>query len=226
MSVSYKVVVSRYSEKLNWLSVFPTENVIIYNKGLDFTTPYEVKRLPNVGRESHTYLSYIVENYENLPDIVIFTQGGFDHFKYSNILTHDPDNEETPFTINLDRLLNIKSCSLNFNITRFNTALKNYRLENWNSDSLDVLRLNDTVYNGKMWVNQFIAPINLDVIAYPIWWGACFSIRRECILSRPKEFYQELITHLDSSRNPEAGHFFERAWGLIFNLHTSQFDIL
>lgn len=35
---------------------------------------------PNIGMESHAYFSYIVENYDNLSDILVFCQGNpFDH---------------------------------------------------------------------------------------------------------------------------------------------------
>ena len=31
--------------------------------------------LPNVGRETHSYLTYIVEHYDSLPPAIVFTQG-------------------------------------------------------------------------------------------------------------------------------------------------------
>ena len=38
--------------------------------------------LPNVGRESHTFLHYIIENYNNLPDEILFSQyDPMDHFR-------------------------------------------------------------------------------------------------------------------------------------------------
>ena len=33
------------------------------------------ERLPNVGRESHTYLHHIVANYDHLASVTVFTQG-------------------------------------------------------------------------------------------------------------------------------------------------------
>ena len=49
--------------------------------------------MPNVGRESHTYLYHIVENYDNMADWTVFTQSekpewGYDGGKMQGSL-HD-----------------------------------------------------------------------------------------------------------------------------------------
>lgn len=220
--MSYHLVISRYAEKLDWIQSIPKENVIIYNKGLDFETDFTVKRLPNVGRESHTYLSYIIEHYDSLPDVVIFSQGGFDHFANHGIVSKN----EFGYNVKIEQLVNIKSYSTNFVLAGFNNGLQNYRLFKW-GDDLTPLVIDNKTYSGKTWFNEFInTDINLDVIRYPIWWGACFSVRKECILSRSKEFYQTLLSHLEETRNPESGHYFERAWFFIFNLNSPRFPVV
>ena len=42
----------------------------------------EVRTLPNVGRESHAYLSHIVDNYDSLADWTVFTQASTPSFGY------------------------------------------------------------------------------------------------------------------------------------------------
>jgi hypothetical protein len=77
------LVVARYNEKLDWLKDVPKNiNIIIYNKGLEDLTQTFIK-LPNIGRESHTYLYHIITNYNNLADITIFSQG--------DSIFHSPD---------------------------------------------------------------------------------------------------------------------------------------
>jgi hypothetical protein len=76
------MVVARYNEDLDWLRTVPW-NYIVYNKGgiLPDWIKNEIK-LPNIGHEAHTYLVYIIDNYDNLPDYTIFVQGyPFDHSK-------------------------------------------------------------------------------------------------------------------------------------------------
>lgn len=75
------VVVARYKEDINWLKDIH-HKTYLYNKGED-----EVGiKLDNVGREAHTFLYHIVNNYDDLEDFTIFLQGNpFDHgLKTSN----------------------------------------------------------------------------------------------------------------------------------------------
>lgn len=79
-------VIARYNEELNWLEPFIEQiEYTLYNKGNQpphFINNYHQK--PNIGRESETYLSYIISNYYNLPDLVVFLQGNpFDHISTS-----------------------------------------------------------------------------------------------------------------------------------------------
>ena len=70
--MSYIIVVARYNENIEWLNS-EMSNCIIFNKGEKLDLNNEIF-LENVGRESETYLSYIISNYNNLPDVVVFTQ--------------------------------------------------------------------------------------------------------------------------------------------------------
>lgn len=77
------MVVARYNENLDWLKELPW-NYIVFNKGED-NLPKWIRngtKLPNIGREAHTYLTYIIDNYDNLPEYIIFVQGDpFEHTK-------------------------------------------------------------------------------------------------------------------------------------------------
>jgi hypothetical protein len=76
MTQSIELVVARYKENVGWLRGFDWMNPIVYNKGQrDSANP-----LPNVGREAHTYLHHIIQNYERLADVTVFLQANpFDH---------------------------------------------------------------------------------------------------------------------------------------------------
>jgi hypothetical protein len=74
--MSYHLVVSKYKENTTWLRAFDSANVRLYDKS---DAPIGIPR-PNIGRESETYLHYIVTHYHDLPDYVLFIQGHpFDH---------------------------------------------------------------------------------------------------------------------------------------------------
>ena len=115
------VVVARYNEPIEWTNGIINTNTkcIIYNKGskLDYSV-CPVIHLPNVGREGHTYLYHIINNYDNLSEYTMFLQGHpFDHTPYlesilasdewkksfhvmsANIFDRTINNEQNPYTM-------------------------------------------------------------------------------------------------------------------------------
>ena len=80
-SSTMDIVVARYEEDISWVKNIPENlytRIIIYNKGgeAEFDLPKSiVKTLPNFGRESHTYLHHVIENYDSLADITFFLPG-------------------------------------------------------------------------------------------------------------------------------------------------------
>lgn len=71
-------VISRYKEDISWVNKLGSD-FTIYNKDEDFVLD-DMISLPNFGREAHTYLYYIITNYDNLPYNICFLQGNpFDH---------------------------------------------------------------------------------------------------------------------------------------------------
>ena len=72
-----EIVIARYKENLDWLKKIKKSKdikITVYNKGPnDINIPFIP--LPNIGRESHTYLYHIINNYDNLADQTVFCQG-------------------------------------------------------------------------------------------------------------------------------------------------------
>ena len=94
--ISKRLVISRYDENLFWLNKinFP---YTLYNKGFIINVPNI--ELPNVGKEGETYLRYILENYDNLEDFIIFCQG--DPLKYCNDFINKVNNHTEITNINM-----------------------------------------------------------------------------------------------------------------------------
>lgn len=73
-----KVIIARFKEDTSWVTKL-NHDYLIFNKNEDDVESFQYN-LPNKGREGHTFTNYIVNNYEKLPDYVIFLQGNpFDH---------------------------------------------------------------------------------------------------------------------------------------------------
>jgi hypothetical protein len=205
--MTFKIVVARYNENLNWLNNFMSD-CMIYNKGKKLDLSNEII-LPNVGRESETYLRFIIDNYDNLPDIVIFTQGKIsDHCKdHNNYLQKIKDEAEIcdkslPRIIHISRALR-DSCfdpEWNLNNKHINNDSERY--------------LNHEEISFLSWFKQNISksypnPINIYI-------NGIFAVKKELILIHPKEYYENLIKYVNHHVDPMEGHFFERAWYYIF----------
>jgi hypothetical protein len=79
--MTHELVIAHYAESLDWVRGQEWASPQIYSKGQTVATPLPiVDLLPNVGREAHTYLHYLITRYDSLPDYVGFCQGNpFDH---------------------------------------------------------------------------------------------------------------------------------------------------
>lgn len=198
-----KIIVSRFNESLDWLSPL-NPNTLIYNKGTSLFLKNE-KRLKNVGRESHTYLHYIVKNYHQLPEYVIFTQGNIsDHVIGGYAFLMKIAEEAISFSQSRPKLVKNNqsgSWSPNFNLSM--SEFKNYPYKD------------NRVIPFKEWFLENIYP------RYPqellIYKNAIFAVSKRRIHSRPLSYYQKLITFLDYHINPIEGHFMERSWYYIFS---------
>lgn len=85
-----QVVISRFNESVDWVNDIKYPYVI-YNKGSNDIDLPNIK-LPNIGRESGSYIYHIIENYINLPDHLILLQADpFEHCKkiYDGINSFD-----------------------------------------------------------------------------------------------------------------------------------------
>jgi len=79
------IVVSTYKEDISWVNTLNNIGKIIYSKNngvVNGVINEEIITIDNIGREAQTYIQYILDNYENLPNLVIFSQGNpFPHSK-------------------------------------------------------------------------------------------------------------------------------------------------
>ena len=78
INTNIKAVIARYNEDVSWVRDLKCD-YIIYNKDQSQIALFE-NNLPNIGREGHTFFTYIIDNYENLPNYICFLHGvPFDH---------------------------------------------------------------------------------------------------------------------------------------------------
>jgi hypothetical protein len=85
-----ELVVARYNESVDWVMAY-NDIAIVYNKGrsplLGFNRTVNVE---NIGREGHTYLYHILQNYDTLAERTIFLQA--DPFLHNPTILFGVDN--------------------------------------------------------------------------------------------------------------------------------------
>jgi hypothetical protein len=210
------IVIARYNENLEWLLEINDENfnIIVYNKGVNDNfiklSNMSIFNLDNVGREGHTYLYHIINDYNNLADITIFLPGsGNIDYKSritKNLLRYIKEYNNAVF-LHIQRFNNVKDELYNFTIDEYvSTDIQNKSL---NPESK--LDLSEIRPFGK-WYEYYFNDI---VIHHTLFWGI-FSVDKRDISQHSKEYYEYLIQQLSNSSNPEVGHYFERAWCAVF----------
>lgn len=204
--MSYKIVVARYDENIDWLNS-ETSNCIIYNKGSKLNVYNEVL-LENLGRESETYLHYIITNYDALPDVVVFTQARISDHK---------GRDDVNYLIKIKNQALHKSKSQNFFVHK-DTGNSIYWDKSWNLRAEGYYLKNNYKNNEPITFFNWFKK-NID-IKYPnpinIYANAIFAVKKENIINKPIEFYKRLILEVNHHIKPAEGHFFERSWYYIF----------
>jgi hypothetical protein len=211
--MKYNVVVSRYNEVINLLNIFDPKTVIVYNKGSNLSNyPMNVvimeEKMENKGLESSSYLKYIIDYYDNLPDIVFFTQGRIDDHLI-----------ETSRHAIFSKYIHVDKFSKTSRPLCLDAGFENNHLRYWNGELADAGM--DVIDFFNKYVN-----VNNDEIDlfnnFHIFFTAIFSVSRDLIRSRPKEYYERLYNmEALNYQRPEVAHFFERSWFYIFNCHKA-----
>jgi hypothetical protein len=205
--MSYKIIVARYNENIEWLNS-ENENCIIYNKGNKLNINNEIL-LENIGRESETYLHYIITNYNNLPDVIVFTQARISDHKGS---------DDINYLINIKNQALEHSKSLNYFVHNdMGNSIhwdKEWNLQKGNYYLKDNYKQNKPI----TFIEWFKTNININ---YPnpikIYMNAIFAVKKENIINKPLEYYKNLILEVNHHINSTEGHFFERSWYYIFS---------
>jgi len=189
-----KIIVSRYNEDIKWTKQL--ENILIYNKGKDtLSDEYNSIGLTNIGREGHTYYTYIYNNYDNLDNYTAFVQGyPFDHSPH---LIKDILNFSEQENINFQYLSNRRiKCNI-----------------------LGCKHLNPGRKPNMMELYEMLFDKKEDNLEWTFGAGAQFIVSKEKILSRPKSLYRKIIDLLESKDTGNIGHCIERFHPLIFNVN-------
>ena len=177
-------------------------------KKLNENTKYQIIDLPNVGRESHTWVYHIYENYESLTENIIFLQGRIDDLgcmAFQDLKKYEEGLEKDVFCASRLGLL-----------TPFH----------WRNDNLSIprdIRYKSSWNEGKISRNKlgfrkFSEELFPEISMFvPTSYGGCFAVNSKSVKSYPKSFYLNLINLLDKHQHPIEAHYLERIWCYMFS---------
>lgn len=117
-SAKSTLVVAKYQEDIAWTEQANVDEVFIVEKGVHY---------PNTGRESSSYLWYIIEHYDDLDGVYFFVQGSpfvhvdiyqelknkYGDFRWFDNLTFECTMDGAPYGV-LDISAFLKACRLDY----------------------------------------------------------------------------------------------------------------
>jgi len=213
-----EIIISRFNEDLNWTTESPFNffQYTVYNKGnnenFNKTNVKEIINIPNVGRESHTYLYHIIENFDKLSNIMVFFPGSLN-------LLHKKIKAKIVLNNIIKSNLSVAYFAGNYNEKGIKETFYNFYIDNWKSTDIKNLSLNGESKLQKSeirpygkWYTHFFGNASAK------WSTMCgiFSVDKRDIIQHPVEYYQSLLQTVNSHSSPEAVHYIERSWGVIF----------
>lgn len=235
------LVIARYKEDLDWVTAY-NDIAIVYNKGPDpVQKGLRVVDIENVGREGHTYLYHIINNYDSLTNRVIFSQG--DPFDHNETILYGIDNYEKgadlqPLGIRWLRSNNIPPIEIE---DKYKT-ITNYGL-NYMTIQLDNNLISSEFYDHGMAelnvnyrkdynedpakpivsiANDFLTrasfPLSAEIESVIFTYSALFSVIQSKILIHNVECYKNLLNELlvISESGGANGYVLEKLWLIIF----------
>ena len=220
------IIISRFNEDIEWIDLIDKDkfNFIIYNKGKN-NLKYPNIPLENLGRESHTFLKYILDNYNCLTEWTIFLQGEpfyacTDEYRsaknilYEGVSVNVTKDSRERITYKDYLELIRKDDFFGFDLLKFlkgnlyNCAIGDALIggERFPQEKQGIWTKN---YNTFFKRNYFFKKNNFTFMA-----GAQYCVHRENILKRTHEFYKKCYEmHYRDSKFPWE---MERYWMKIF----------
>jgi len=244
------IVIARYNENVDWLNRLIEQHnwinkIVIFNKGEDDINNKQphiisIVNLSNKGREGETYLNYIIDNYDTLPEHVWFIQANpFDHspdiinmFSYNSVsqynskyqgltyryLKNIPENieKDNRFFVNSNRTIDYFINKVTQQIVDIHSFYDNsHERKVFNMEQkYDTTRFN-CYYDYLCDYIGIDKPPN-NIIGYT--WAAMFYVNKSQILKHRNDVYQKLRTKLleYDDQGGDEGYMLERIWHYIF----------
>lgn len=205
-----EAILANYCYTPDWVSNYPgiTSVTILDNSddGIERNLQRfgKVFKFPNMGDADFLKLSYLIENYNNLPEV--FLWGKSNIFKYVDKELFDKSIQGNQFTPLLK--FDHKTYSDQFGVVcRYAGPIYEERADSWffNNPALSV----STNWTWEKWAWTFGLPRAGFIPFAP---GGNYILTRETVHKQAKEFYEALRDTLPYAMHPAEAHACERSY--------------
>jgi len=208
MNIKAKIIISRYKEDFSWIKEY-TENYVVYNKGEPILGDSRILNVENIGGNQRDIFKFIVDNYENLPELMAFVQAyPFDHCnkeKFDKIIGNEC------FTA-LESYENLQHNGASRNDVDGGYMEIN---NSWYIPAHNATHNQTCKYSSfDQFMNQIFENYqHLEWIRFTP--GSQYIIEKRQVLFYPKFFWKFLMDNL-ITKSPTEGHIIERAlWNIL-----------
>jgi hypothetical protein len=202
--MSFEIVIARHNEDISWAKHVQCDQLTVYDKGLKDSGLPSIG-LPNVGGEAHTYLWHILHRWDDLADVTAFLLGSLQKHIHSVRLPLELYN-----TVSQDPTIPI--CVQRLGRDSFWPGRIAHRAH-W-LKALENGDMRPAALPMGEWYQQYIGGELPKIINYNP--AASFSVPRDTIRRRTRDFYERLIKTVSDHRQPEEAHYLERMWLYVF----------
>lgn len=207
------LMVSNYNADISWILDY-TDNYIIYDRSdtdewIKPFNPKKVIKVPNIGWDIYDKFTYIIDNYDHLPDTIILTKGNI--FKYITKEEFDGACNNKSFTP-----LFTKHHATRFPISFYSKdGMYNEINNSWYLGVYPAKYFK--TYNDFIW--RYVKKLPKYVQFGP---GSNYLVTKKDILQYPKSFYEQLKKYISYSDHPGEAQIMER---ILYYLWKGEFDL-
>ena len=196
-----ELVIAVCKEDLHWIDGVAKDygKVTVYDK-CDVSPAFRasnvhVQRVPNIGSCDYAFLTYIIDRYDTLPDLVCFTKG--------------TRGDVHPIV-----------CTSRSDHVRCANDLLGFKLHNWTFTNNKTLEFpfKTTVHDSmREWVQEdtLLSTEMYEDSACDVVFGGHFAATRDQIRNVSKDVYENLRAQ-QFFPNEEVDHYIERSWATMF----------
>lgn len=181
-----KYVISRYNHNLSWLRDY-TDDVVLYDrseKPLNGTI-----LVPNRGSDIYDKFSFIIDNYDNLPEIAVYIKANLWDYIKPREFEKIKDNKIFTPILSQEHHTYLPVC--------------------WYDNGMYCERKGIWDWKGK-YINEILEFFKDDLDYYKFAPGSNYILPRENILKHPKSVYEQLRSYLAYDVYPHEAQVIER----------------